>query len=65
MATRDTLFQQFGPKLMEAIVKDLFENVKELRRTTGLPERTYEDFLDEIAGRMPTINDYDWMGSNT
>lgn len=61
MATRNELFRQFGPQLLEALFKDLFENIRELRHATGQPERTYEDFLDEVAGRMPTIEPYDWM----
>lgn len=62
MEKRDELFRQFGPILLEAIVFDLFENVRELRHATGQPERTFDDFLTEVAGRLPTLEPYDWMG---
>lgn len=61
MALRDDILAQFGPKLIEAMLIDLFENIKELRRATGQPERTLEDFLTEVSARIPNIPDYDWM----
>lgn len=61
MATRDELFARFGPLLLEAVVVDLFENIRTLRHATGQPERTLEDFLTEIADRLDALEPYPWM----
>lgn len=63
MALRDDLFEEFGPKLLEAVVIDLFENVRELRRATGKPERTLKEFYQEIADRLPAIEPYIWQNN--
>jgi hypothetical protein len=67
MATREDLYKQFGPKLIEAVALVLKEEINLLRLKGGLPERTNEQLINSISNRLYSIPSYDWMDelSNT
>lgn len=61
MATRSEMFQLFGPKLIEAIAKELLAEINTIRTNHSLPEIETQDFTDSVVASVATIPDYDWM----
>ncbi|MEI6809857.1 MAG: hypothetical protein WCN95_14155, partial [bacterium] len=57
---REGLYQQFGPRLIEAVVLTMKDEINVLRTKAGLPERTDEQVLDAICAKLGTVQDYDW-----
>lgn len=65
MAKRDTLYRQFGPILLEALVEQLLKEINELRTKLALPPRTMADFLSTVHHFAPELPPYDWMQEQT
>lgn len=61
MTDREMLYQQFGPKLVEAVVLIVKDEINLLRLQVGLPERTNQQLLDAIDNKLQTSLDYEWM----
>jgi len=61
MATRDELFRQFGPLLIEALFDFLLDNVNTLRRNQGMPEITKQEYIDQLSNHITELEPYDWM----
>lgn len=64
MAQRDELMRQFGPLLLEAFGRIIFDELNELRTHVGLPPRTWEQFFTEINNHLSTLELYQWMAYN-
>lgn len=61
MPTRDELYRQFGPLLIEAITDYLLENINALRQEQGKPEITKDEFLNILSNHITELEQYDWM----
>lgn len=61
MALRDTVYQKFGPLLLESLIDNLLEEVNELRTGAGLPPRPKAAFLGSAHNSLAHLTDYDWM----
>jgi putative Mn2+ efflux pump MntP len=58
---REELYKQFGPKLLDAVVRVMASEINILRVKEGLPERTNEQILTAITNELNNIPDYNWM----
>jgi len=65
MAQRDELMAQFSPLLIEAFGLIIFAEINILRTAAGLPERTKEQFFEEINNHLSELLPYDWMYPET
>lgn len=61
MIAREELYRMFGPKLLEAIVLIIKDEVNLLRAEHSLPARTDQDIIDALENKLSNILDYDWM----
>lgn len=61
MITREELYRMFGPKLIEAIVLIIRDEINLLRAQHSLPERTNQDIINALENKLSGIPDYDWM----
>lgn len=61
MALRDNVFEQFGPKLMEALFLAWLRELNEIRTSIGKQPLTQEYILGRLHNDMNHIDDYDWM----
>ena len=61
MALRDDLMRRFGPKLLEAFARILFDDINRIRSHVGMPGLTWEQFFAEINNHVTEVEDYDWM----
>ena len=61
MATREELYQQFGPMLLEAVVMVIKDEINALRAEAGLAERTNEQIINAVSTKLATLSTYDWM----
>ena len=61
MATREELYRKFGPQLIEALAKVVLDEVNALRSNAGLAERTGQQLIDALAGKLEDTPQYDWM----
>lgn len=61
MSLRDDLMQHFGPLLLEAFGRILFDEINRIREHTGMPTITWENFFDEINNDLSHLEPYDWM----
>lgn len=59
--TRQSLYRQFGPKLLEAIVLVIKDEINLLRAEHGLAERTNQQLVNALQAKLDTLEDYDWM----
>lgn len=59
---RDDLYIKFGPKLIEAVVLVIKDEINILRQQHGLPDRTNQQLISAIDAKLADANDYDWMG---
>ena len=57
MATRNTVFIQFGPHLMEAQTLVILDEINILRTKAGLPERTVEQILPALQSKVDGTTD--------
>ena len=60
-ANREELYRKFGPKLIEAIVLIIKDEINILRAEHGLPARTNQQIMNAIDNKLDTISDYEWM----
>jgi len=63
MATRDDLYQAFGPMLLEAVALVIKDEINILRTEHSLSARTNQQIVDAVATKLATIADYDWIDS--
>lgn len=61
MAQRDELMQKFGPLLLEAFGRIIFEEINRIRSHTGMPPVTWENFFTEINNHLSTLEPYEWL----
>jgi len=61
MATREELYQKFGPKLVDAVVQVILDEINILRVEAGLSERTGPQVVDVLNAKVDSIPNYDWM----
>lgn len=59
--TKAELYQKFGPKLVDAIVQVMSDEINLLRAEQGLSQRNEAQLVDAIANKLENIPDYDWM----
>lgn len=62
MSQRDDLMKKFGPLLLEAFGRILFDDLNRIRSHVGLPMFTWEQFFTEINNHLTTLEHYEWMG---
>lgn len=61
MSVRDQVFEQFGPKLMEAFFLAWLRELNEVRVAQGKQPLTVEFILGKLHNDLAHIDDYDWM----
>jgi len=61
MATRQDLYEKFGPLLLEAVVLLVLDELNLLRQRAGLPPRTAQQLLDSLDDRLSELPEYPWM----
>lgn len=59
--TRNELYEHFGPKLVEAIVLVVKDEINLLRLQLGLSERTNEQIRNVVSSKLESLSDYGWM----
>lgn len=59
--TRNEIYRMFGPKILEAVVLVIKDEINILRTQHALPERTNQQLLNALETKMGIIADYDWM----
>ena len=59
--TREKLYQCFGPKLLEAVVLIIKDEINLLRAELGLPKRTNKQIINAVSAKLESLPDYDWM----
>lgn len=64
IAKRDELFQMFGPKLTEAFMMMVLDEINILRAEANLPARTELQFYNKITNHLSELPDYDWMNGD-
>jgi len=55
---RQTFDDRFGPKVVEAIVLVIKDEINLLRAQHSLPERTNEQIISAIEDKLETIGEY-------
>ena len=63
MGSRD-IYQRFGPKLVEAVVMVMTEEINILRKRQGLSARTEQYMSDSIMVRLKGLPEYQWNESD-
>lgn len=61
MATREELYKQFGPVLIEALTLITMDEINLLRVEAGLPPRTKTQLMNAIQAKLDSLDLYDWM----
>lgn len=61
MSQRDDLMRQFGPLLLEAFGRIIFDEVNRIRENVGMPLISWSDFFNEINNHLSTLEPYEWM----
>lgn len=61
MSERDDLMRRFGPLLLEAFGRIIFDDLNRIRNHVGMPEVTWEQFFEQINNHYSTLSLYDWM----
>lgn len=62
MSQRDDLMKKWGPLLLEAFGRIVFDEINRIRSHVGLTPLTWEQFFTEINNHLSTLERYDWMG---
>jgi len=60
MDQRSELMLQFGPYLIEAFGRILFEEINRIRTHVGMPAITWSDFFAEINNHLSELPEYDF-----
>lgn len=58
MAARRNYRDQFGPKLLEALVIIIKDEINLLRVDNGWAERTDQQLVDAIKNKLDALDDY-------
>lgn len=61
MSDREDLYKKFGPKLIEAIVLIIKDEINILRGKAGLVERTNAQMITAIYNKLDSLGQYDFM----
>jgi hypothetical protein len=61
MATRDELYRKFGPKLIEALVLVIKDEINILRTQHSLTERSNQQIMDAVDSKLATLAKYNWL----
>jgi hypothetical protein len=59
--SRDNLYKQFGPRLLEALSRVILDEINILRVEAGLSERTLSQLVAALETKLTEISKYDWM----
>lgn len=62
---RDELMRRFGPLLLEAFGRIIFNEINSIRLNSNLQPRTWDQFFAEINNHLSTLPLYDWMTEET
>jgi hypothetical protein len=58
MPSRRNYRDQFGPKLLEALIMIIKDEINTLRGKHGLAARTDKQLVDAIKAKLDTLDDY-------
>ncbi len=63
VATRNELYRQFGPQLLEAVCRVMLREINIVREnpTAVLAPRTDQDMIDAIAAELDSQPNFDWQ----
>lgn len=61
MVTRDELMKNFGPTLLEAVIRVTIEDLNRIRLNIGMQAITEQMFMDQINNDLGHLEPYDWM----
>ena len=61
MVTREELYQQWGPMLLEAITEVIKDEINILRTEAGLSKRTDTQLKTAIQSKLDGLTIYPWM----
>jgi hypothetical protein len=61
--TRDELFEQFGPMIIEAVCLVVKDEINILRTQHGLAERTNQQIVDAVGAKLNSLGNYGWLNS--
>ena len=64
MATRDELYEKFGPAIVEAVVQVMLEELNLIRTELALANRTTQQLLDAVEAKYAGLADYTWQGGS-
>ncbi len=59
--TKKEFYDNFGPKLIDALAQVMLDEINLLRAEHGLSQRNGAQLVDAIANKLESIPDYDWM----
>jgi hypothetical protein len=60
-AVRESLYREFGPKLIEAVVQVCKDEFNRNREWHNEPRITNEQMAAALQAKLNTIDDYSWM----
>ena len=63
MIIKDKLYRKFGPKLIDALVQVILDEINLLRAELELSPRTGEQIIGAIINKLENISDYEWMNN--
>lgn len=61
MSQRDDLFKKFGPKLIEAFISIVLDEINILRVEASLTPRTPAQVFPAVLSKLNSCSDYEWM----
>jgi hypothetical protein len=61
MTAREEFYRAFGPKLTEAVVLVMKDEINSIRRKLDLPERNDNQIVSALQTKLNDIPDYAWM----
>lgn len=60
MANRERLYEQFGPKLIEALTIIIKDEINVLRTKEGLPEKDNQQIINTLSNKLNELDDYEF-----
>ena len=61
MATREEVFDKFGPLALEAMLEVFLSELNEVRSLAGLPSVSKQKLYDSMEDKHRVLEKYDWM----
>ena len=58
--SRNVLYRHFGPRLFEAMMSLILDEINNLRANAGLPARTKQQVQNAIKTKLDDTPKYDW-----